>query len=211
MRTKTNILNLKQKESIVDLYQSGKSAKEIIKTVKTSITSIYRILKIYNIPIRPKIKNLNRKSEYCKIYYRKYKNKILEQKRNYRQTYGKITIDKIYHRRMHDPVIFAKTMISSIKTRSKRKGYEFNLDNYKEQIIKRILNGFCEVTKLPFKYEDDDYCNRAWVPSLDRINSNKGYVYDNIRIVVWLYNRCRVDDQDKNLLIMAKALIENSK
>ena len=43
-----------------------------------------------------------------------------------------------------------------------------------------------------------------WKPSLDRIDSDKGYTLDNIRIVAWIVNHCRGDLTDEEFVDMCK-------
>lgn len=46
-----------------------------------------------------------------------------------------------------------------------------------------------------------------WSPSIDRIDSSKGYTPENCQMVVWIYNRCKNNSTDENVLLMAAALV----
>ena len=59
------------------------------------------------------------------------------------------------------------------KSRAKQKGREFDLD-----LSDIILPEVCPVLGKPFVYGDPD-----WTYSIDRIDSNKGYIKGNINIV----------------------------
>lgn len=52
--------------------------------------------------------------------------------------------------------------------------------------------GLCAVTKMPLQWEpgSGSYKN-PWKVSIDRINSNKGYVKGNIRLVTHWYNNAK--------------------
>jgi len=48
----------------------------------------------------------------------------------------------------------------------------------------RLETGVCEFSGIPFSKRKD----KAFTPSLDRIDSKKGYTYDNVRIVCFIFN-----------------------
>ena len=75
-------------------------------------------------------------------------------------------------------------------------------------ISDKIIQGYCEVTGLPFLYQDS-IGRQPWVPSLDKIDPDRGYTLDNTRMVVWLYNAAKNVYTDEDVLIMANALIRN--
>lgn len=79
----------------------------------------------------------------------------------------------------------AACMIATIKIRAGKRNLEFDLDNHVDEIQERINNGFCELTGYPF----NKGLGRLFdTPSIDRIDPSKGYVYENIRIVLNLIN-----------------------
>ena len=76
-------------------------------------------------------------------------------------------------------------LVDVARTRSKAKGYAFDLDGYREQIQARIDAGYCELSGIRFDLKG----NRTFdSPSIDRIDPKRGYVYDNIRVVCNLMN-----------------------
>lgn len=77
-------------------------------------------------------------------------------------------------------------LIATTRTRARKKGLEFNLEPYADEIQKRIDKGFCELTGEPFDLSPGRRHNS---PSLDRIDCSKGYTYDNVRIVLHLMNQ----------------------
>ena len=78
-----------------------------------------------------------------------------------------------------------KSLVAHAKQRSKQKGLEFDLDP--EDIQRRVDAGSCEVTGIPF--EMDPTKGPHWNgPSLDRIDSGRGYTMDNVRVVLWSLN-----------------------
>lgn len=80
------------------------------------------------------------------------------------------------------------TILSSIKHRAKTKGLDFDLDI--EFISEGIRNG-CPKTGLPFHLEQVEggrATKHPMAPSVDRIDSTKGYTKDNCQVVSTFYN-----------------------
>jgi len=61
----------------------------------------------------------------------------------------------------------------------------------------KILNGACEVTGIPFDLVSQAtstvHAKNPWVPSLDRIDSTRPYLKDNVQLVVYMYNVCKAE------------------
>jgi hypothetical protein len=71
------------------------------------------------------------------------------------------------------------------RNRAKQKGMEFDLT--KEWVKARSEK--CELSGLPFRPEYDGVHNRnPFAPSVDRIDSSKGYTQDNCRVILYCLN-----------------------
>lgn len=84
----------------------------------------------------------------------------------------------------------ARSIVKAAKLRSEKLGLPFNLDQHVDAIQRRIDAGYCELSGVKF---DTDATHgktrvRPNAPSLDRINPSQGYVYSNIRIIVFALN-----------------------
>lgn len=55
-----------------------------------------------------------------------------------------------------------------------------------------------------------DINSKWWRPSLDRIDSNKGYIENNIRIVAWIINHSRGDLTDSEFIEMCIKIAQNN-
>lgn len=107
-------------------------------------------------------------------------------------------------------VVLPQGMFNWVRTRARRSGLDFTLTS--EWIDKRIQKGICEMTGLPLKlYEGPSgsrhRCN-PFRPSIDRINSSKGYHPENCRLVCWIFNIAKSDWDDAVVLQFAKALVK---
>jgi len=93
----------------------------------------------------------------------------------------------------------AQTLVSNIKSRAKRKGLDFDLDYH--WYMEKYEKGVCEASGIPF--EEPEYNGKKgnrnpWVPSVDRIDNNKGYTKDNCRLVCFIFNivKSQFTDED---------------
>ena len=69
-----------------------------------------------------------------------------------------------------------------------------------EQVEELLAPMQCAATGKPLSWDDD----RAWLPSIDRIDSSKGYTTDNVRLVCWAFNEIKgkyPDDFLRELLV----------
>lgn len=82
-------------------------------------------------------------------------------------------------------------MLTRAKTRSKQYSLSFDLDKtFLNELFMKQQNK-CALTKIDFIYEAENVSvthKRPFAPSLDRINSQKGYTKDNVRIVCIIVN-----------------------
>jgi hypothetical protein len=109
-------------------------------------------------------------------------------------------------RRASDPErLIRNDVLNQRRYRAKGKGMECNLTN--EWRDDKLSTGKCERTGIPFVYE----FNSPYIPSVDRIDSSKGYTTDNCQMVIALYNVGKNKWSDDLMLEMAKALIKESK
>lgn len=157
---------------------------------------------VYNDPLkREKKLHINKKHiEENQEYYRNYhKEYYIKNKNNFSIRSCK-TYSSVDGR--------AKSLYSSAKRRSIKHNLEFDLSFSK--IVVTLMLGKCERTGITF---DLSPASKTWrnpyAPSLDRINSNKGYTNDNVKVVVNMYNTGKGQHTDEEFIkfchIVAKA------
>jgi hypothetical protein len=77
-------------------------------------------------------------------------------------------------------------------------------------IESKIIAGVCEVTCIPFdlhtKTSLSVHAKNPWVPSLDRIDSNKPYLKANVQVVVYMYNVCKAEFSHTDVVKFCKAV-----
>lgn len=84
----------------------------------------------------------------------------------------------------------AQCLVANCRTRARRRGLEYDLDDMISEIQRRIDIGVCEITGAKFDLSP----GRKWnSPSVDRIDAKQGYVPQNIRIVCQAMNLAMAD------------------
>lgn len=70
----------------------------------------------------------------------------------------------------------------------------------------KIANGTCEMSGLPFDLTGLGYPPNCLAPSIDRVDPTKGYHPDNVKVVVWIYNRAKGPNTFEDVLNFCKAM-----
>lgn len=83
-------------------------------------------------------------------------------------------------------------------------------DITKSWVRERLLKGVCERSGIKFNFSIFKGIGRVdpFIPSLDRIDSSKGYSQSNCQVVVWIYNRAKGDGTDADVLFLAEQMVK---
>ena len=109
-------------------------------------------------------------------------------------------------KRRASPYGRSQNLISDARNSSKKRKLEINIS--RDWIEEKLNRGICELTGLPFDFtpSKNTYLNK-FAPSLDRINSSKGYTKDNVRVVLCAVNLALGQYNDEEMLPILKAMI----
>ena len=124
---------------------------------------------------------------------------------NNRDKVNGYTRDK-YKRTQTDPKLFVSWMLRMIRQRAKKHGHEFDITN--EYLTKMFIksNGKCALSGLPLTVER----NNPLIASVDRINSNKGYIKGNLQLVASCVNLAKNKLSQKDFIKLCKSVVDNN-
>ena len=106
----------------------------------------------------------------------------------------------------------AHTLLNSARQASRKKNLDLTITQ--DWIQKKLEHGVCEISGLSFVLESRNTgkwgagSQQPFAPSLDRTDPTKGYTTDNVKVVVWIYNRAKQDSAHEDVLRLAKALMK---
>lgn len=119
--------------------------------------------------------------------------KIKDRNIDYKKKYAKHRIENLQRQKKYRiiPEIRLAGLLSQAKRRpkSKKLGFDLDLEWILNEYNKR--NGCCSLTGIRFTLLNNDPGKRyqfPYSPSIDRIDSNKGYTKDNCRLVCAIVN-----------------------
>lgn len=97
-------------------------------------------------------------------------------------------------------------MYSNARTRALKKNLPFGLS--RTSIRNELIRADWRCAQTNYKFEFSNRANNPWQPSLDRIDSNSGYVSSNIQIVCLAYNTAKNFWGHATVMELAEALVE---
>lgn len=105
----------------------------------------------------------------------------------------------------------ARTLYYSILNRTKKSKLECDLT---PDFIEQNLRLPCSKTGKKFvlypELKSRNYSNREpYSASIDRIDNNRGYTKDNVQFVCWIYNLCKNNWTDKEVLDFCQTLVNS--
>jgi hypothetical protein len=75
--------------------------------------------------------------------------------------------------------------------------------------LENIMGDGCAISGMPFQYVNPEDCyHNAFAPSIDRIDSTRGYYRNNVQIILACVNRMKNDMPNDAFLKLWKALVE---
>jgi len=103
------------------------------------------------------------------------------------------------------------SLYHNARQRANDKNLRFSL---KKEFIKAALKkGKCSATGVAFDFSESSGGkgqSNPWSPSIDRIDSHKGYTEDNVQVVALIYNRAKGADHDADVRLMARKMCQRT-
>lgn len=91
-------------------------------------------------------------------------------------------------------------LLKNCKARAKQKGMEFNLE-----LSDIVIPEVCPIMKQPLKYIPEGYSDYS--PSVDRIDSNLGYIKGNVWVISSIANRMKWNATKEQLISFASGVL----
>lgn len=133
---------------------------------------------------------------YMKEYYLKNKDKIKEYHKNLFKEKPEVFKEKTRLYYLNNPV---KRLLYSTKQTARKYNYDFSLDETDIVIPEYCPYLGIKITNLP-KQNDSN-------PSVDRIDSSKGYVKGNIEVISSKANRMKNNATQEELITFARSIL----
>jgi hypothetical protein len=120
-----------------------------------------------------------------------------EKQNQWRRQNPKAVKDSYKKAKLNRPELW---LLKQAKKRAKDKGLEFSL--VLEDIV---IPTHCPIMGEPLQYIPDGYSDYS--PSLDRVDSSKGYTKDNIQVISSIANRMKWNATREQLITFCKGVL----
>ena len=151
---------------------------------------------------------LLKSSEATKRYYRSEKGRAATAARAER--YEASGQDKVWRKaRYARPESRASQLVAAAKNRALKTGVDFDITF--DDVYPSVLSGLCPKTGLHFDLAPHAALRRhPLAPSIDRIDSSKGYVRGNVQIVCNWYNLAKHELSETEVLAFCRAVVDTA-
>lgn len=79
-----------------------------------------------------------------------------------------------------------EVILNRLKNTARRKGFDYDLDDHKEELLELIKPMRCQLSGVPLTCASGE--KKPNSASIDRIDSSKGYVWGNVRVIAVCIN-----------------------
>lgn len=98
-------------------------------------------------------------------------------------------------------------MINRARTRAQNENMAFDLNLHVWELERRLAIGKCELSGVPLCFSERRGCR---MPSIDRVDSGRGYTHDNVRIVALCLNLALSTWSQADVLAVMRAWVAKS-
>lgn len=146
--------------------------------------------------------------EWCKKPF-SFKTSLHNKKTCSKECKRKYDLELIRKRGKRDFKHILMLLLNSAKTRAKSKKQEFDLDLEYLLTLFNSNGGRCNVTNIKFviSTKKGNKQRSPWSVSLDRIDSSRGYIKNNVQLVCLMYNLCKSHWCQSEVVEFATALL----
>jgi len=110
-----------------------------------------------------------------------------------------------YQKYKNNPRRILSSIYNGAKRRARKRGFGFNITKEYIQELYIKQQGRCAITDVKMSF----IANDKYKISLDRINSKKGYLKNNVQLLCWWVNRCKSNYSRDDLVIFAKGVLRS--
>ncbi len=125
------------------------------------------------------------RKEYHKAWYQKNRERNLAQSKKWQKEHPESCRERTKRWRDKDP---RRKLLSDARGRAKRKGIEFSI-----KVEDIVIPERCPVFGLPFQVGEGAGGHTPMSPSLDRVDSSRGYVPGNVQVISYRANTIKND------------------
>lgn len=101
----------------------------------------------------------------------------------------------------------AEKLLRASRSTAKTRKYEHDLTL--EFIEGLLVPMTCSATGLKLEWTGPTRPENPMAPSLDRIDSTKGYLRSNVRVVCWIFNQMKSKYTDEEFARIARAFVKH--
>lgn len=94
-----------------------------------------------------------------------------------------------------------KVLFKSARIRAKNKGLDFDIE-----LSDVVIPQFCPLLNIELVRRKHGHGPQDCSPSLDRIDSSKGYVKGNVWVISWMANKIKTNASAEQIITLAKNL-----
>ena len=137
-----------------------------------------------------------------------WRQKNIEYRRQYDKQYNTVNKEKIRikNKRRYQNLTLDQKFEMLISTAKKRKNFECSISAEYVKSIWQKQEGRCAYTKLPLTAD----ANQLTTMSLDRIDSDVGYVEGNVQLVCVSINRMKLDYPEHQFIQLCHCVAQNN-
>lgn len=156
--------------------------------------------------------NRDRRKEYMTRYYAENREHLIATNSEWNRNNAEIhraAQTAWRQKNKEDRITKLKQVLRTAQSNATKRGFECRIDLEVFDAWLKVQGEKCALTGIEFDYTcDQKYRVRPFAPSIDRIDSSKGYTFDNIQVVCAMVNRAKNEMSQELFDRMCRARVE---